>query len=216
MDVAERRNEAGPFRPIHWRRRAALVKASARDATMPSSQELNRLVLAIARHRDRQAFVLVFKHFAPRLKTFLMRSGLMPNTAEEIAQETLLAVWRKASYFDPARAGAATWIFTIARNLRIDHLRRTRQPDAGGFDPSDEAEPPLASEAMLLASEREAQLRTALAGLNPEQAMILRLSYFSEKPHSEIARQLALPLGTVKSRIRLAMSRLRALLDDAS
>jgi RNA polymerase sigma-70 factor, ECF subfamily len=190
------------------------MRPSASGGAVPSAEELNRLVLAIAKDNDRQAFVILFKHFAPRVKTFLMRSGMMANNAEEIAQEAMLAVWRKAGYFDPARASATTWIFTIVRNLRIDHLRRNRQQSRRGHDPTDEAPQPSASEAMLMAAEQDARVRAALAKLSVEQGMILRLSFFSEKPHPEIARELGLPLGTVKSRIRLAMSRLRTLLDD--
>ncbi|WP_394021585.1 sigma-70 family RNA polymerase sigma factor [Xanthobacter pseudotagetidis] len=186
--------------------------------TVPSpaggGADFDGLILAIARDADRSAFADLFRHFAPRLKAYLVRTGLPANAAEELAQETMLAVWRKASYFDPARAGAATWIFTIARNLRIDLLRRERHRstlDAGtDGEPVDET----SGETMLMTAERAARVRAALSALSEEQAAIVRLSFFQEKPHSAIARELGIPLGTAKSRVRLALARLRVLLED--
>ena len=159
------------------------------------------LILAIAARADREAFTLLFNHFAPRVKGYLMRLGASAVAAEELAQETLLMVWRKAAQFDPARAGASTWIFTIARNLRIDALRRDR-PAPPSEDPSDEA------------AERDQRVRGALKALSREQAQIVELSFFSEETHAAIAQRLGLPLGTVKSRLRLAIARMRALLED--
>ena len=169
------------------------------------------LIQAIAARGDRTAFAALFEHFAPRVKSYLLRLGVPAAAAEELAQETLLLVWRKAAQFDPARAGASTWIFTIARNLRIDALRRDRPlPQA---DPTD-AEPQAGPEAELSCAQREARLRTALGALPAEQAEIVRLSYFSEEPQTAIAERLGVPLGTVKSRLRLALGRLRGLLED--
>lgn len=190
--------------------------AQAMTAPSPSGggADLDGLIVAIGRDADKQAFAALFRHFAPRLKAYLVRTGLPANAAEELAQETMLAVWRKASYFDPGRAGAATWIFTIARNLRIDLLRRerhraARDPEAGE-EPVDEA----SGESVLMTAEREARVRAALAALSDEQAAIVRLSFFQEKPHSAIAQELGIPLGTAKSRVRLALARLRVLLED--
>jgi RNA polymerase sigma-70 factor (ECF subfamily) len=122
-------------------------------------------------------------------------------------------VWRKASYFDPERAGVATWIFTIARNMRTDHVRRQRNPSALPPDPENT---PETLEEGLIGAERDALVRRALTTLSPEQQTIIRLSYFNEKSQAEIADELGIPLGTVKSRTRLAMNRLRALLEDKS
>jgi len=175
---------------------------------------LNVLVVAVAQARDRAAFQALFDHFAPRVKGYLMRLGAGGAVAEDLAQEAMLAVWRKAALFDPAKASASTWIFTIARNLRIDAIRKERRPEP---DPSD---PALFPEAERSADETmdwvkaENRLRAALAGLPPEQARIIELSFLAEKPHSLIASELGLPLGTVKSRIRLAMARLRAALGE--
>lgn len=177
----------------------------------PTPEELVSLIQSVSRDRDRQAFALVFQHFGPRLKTFFLRWTLSAAVAEDLVQETMLTVWRKASYFDPTRAGVATWIFAIARNIRIDHLRRRRVPSSLPPDPE---EIPASVEDHILGAQRDEQVRRALAALPAEQQTIIRLSYFTEQSQSEIAEALGIPLGTVKSRTRLAMNRLRALLED--
>jgi RNA polymerase sigma-70 factor (ECF subfamily) len=183
------------------------------DEVGEPAEDPGALVCAIAANQDRQAFALLFKRFAPRVKAYLMRSGMGASAAEEVAQEAMLSVWRKAAYFDPARGGVSTWIFTIARNLRIDRLRKERLPDTFDVEPSEEADPPPSAEATVLAVERDARVRQALGALPEEQAVVVRLSFLSDKPHGEIARELGIPLGTVKSRVRLAMKRLRDMLD---
>jgi len=216
MSVAEQRSETRNRPPARLFPRNVLVKPSSCADDVLTAEEQCRLLIAIATDRDRQAFALLFKHFAPRLKTFLMRSGMLANIAEELAQETLLTVWHKASFFDPSRAGVSTWIFTIARNIRIDYQRRDRRPKPVETDPSDEADAPPSGEHILMTAERDMRVRKALHSLSEEQVKIIQLSFFHEKPHSEIARDLGIPLGTVKSRVRLAMNRLRVLLGDAS
>jgi RNA polymerase sigma-70 factor (ECF subfamily) len=180
-----------------------------RPASAPG-QDFGALIARIAADADRAAFAELFQHFAPRVKSYGLRLGAADAAAEELAQDTLLAVWRKAGQFDPARASASTWIFTIARNLRIDALRRERRPPP----PDDEADPSPLADALILGSQQEGRVRQALGSLPPEQLEVIRLSFFSEAPHSAIAESLGLPLGTVKSRLRLAMTRLRALLED--
>jgi len=171
-----------------------------------------RLIEAVALDRDRDAFARLFVYFAPRLKAWLIRSGAAPGAAEDFAQDTMLTVWRKADLFDAQKAGAATWIFTIARNRRLDLLRRdnrdlpTPEIVLTGEDirrPDDR-----------LSTAQDAQrVRDALAQLDGPQIEVLRLAFFLESPHSEIARTLDLPLGTVKSRIRNAMIKLRSILE---
>jgi RNA polymerase sigma-70 factor (ECF subfamily) len=184
-------------------------------ATPVPPQDWSHCLRAIAAHGDRDAFAMLFRHFAPRVKSYLLRCHMPPAQAEELAQETLLMVWRKASYFDPARASASTWIFTIARNLRVDALRGTAHPEALMEElvlPSDD---PLPAD-LVLASQRETKMRRALVALPEDQAEVVRLSFFEDKPHVEIARELGIPLGTVKSRLRLAFGRLRAALEDVA
>lgn len=167
------------------------------------------LLLAVAGSRDRAAFVALFERYAARVKAYLMRGGTAEGTAEDAAQEVMIAVWRRAELFDPARAGAATWIFTIARNKRIDlHRRNVRglpEPD----DPTLQAEPEPDAHTQMSAAERDAQVRAAIDALSEDQRRVVRLSFFSELSHAEIASELGLPLGTVKSRLRLAFDRLR-------
>ena len=181
---------------------------------MPQAQELNALLGRVAATRDRAAFAALFAHFAPRVKAYLLRLGAPPALAEDLAQEALLSLWRKAHLFDPAKASAATWLFTIARNLRIDAIRRERRPELDPDDFAPEAELP-ADDGLALADD-EARLRAALKGLPPDQVQVIELSFFSDKPHSEIAVQLDIPLGTVKSRLRLAMARLKRALINGS
>ena len=172
------------------------------------------LIRAVADQADRVAFSDLFRHFAPRVKALLMRTGASASLAEEVAQEAMLSVWRKAAQFDPNKASAATWIFTIARNLRIDTLRRERHPDTLLPDqPEPEDDAPWADQ-VLLAGERDDRVRAAMALLSPEQADVVRAAFFLDKPHAEIERHLNIPLGTVKSRLRLAMTKLRTALED--
>ncbi len=169
-------------------------------------------IVAIARTRDRNQFALLFSFYAPRLKGFFARLGVPAAAAEDLAQDVMLTVWNKADRYDPARAAASTWIFTIARNLRIDMLRRQRDASLLSDGTNVEAEPMPSDH--VLSAEREVRVQAALRNLPAEQAKVIRLSFFEDRPQSEIAEMLEIPLGTVKSRVRLAMSRLRALVED--
>ena len=171
------------------------------------------LIAAIAQRQDRAAFAVLFAYFAPRVKSYLQGRGCDAARAEDLAQEALLTVWRKAAQYDPARATAAAWIFVVARNLWIDTLRRGRLP-LPLPDPSDDPGPEPLADARLAADDRARRLHAALRELRPEQLESLRLAFFEERSHSEIERLLGVPLGTVKSRLRLAMSRLRVALGD--
>lgn len=188
---------------------------------MPTGEELNGLVTLVA-SGDRQAFAVLFKHLAPRVKAYLVRGGTSAASAEELAQEAMVLLWKKAATFDPARAGVSTWIFTIARNLRIDRYRHHRSnagsnEDGGAIDlhNHDPADPAASPDEDLGARQREALVRAALKQLSADQAQVIQLSYFAEKPHAAIAGDLRIPLGTVKSRIRLAVAELRRLLEAA-
>jgi RNA polymerase sigma-70 factor (ECF subfamily) len=180
--------------------------------TPASTPDWSAAIVAIATNADKARFEELFVYFAPRLKAFYLRAGVAAGSAEDMAQDVMLTIWRKATYFDPERASAATWIFTVARNHRIDQHRRRH-----GVEPLDEnfdavAEPDAVE--TMIAVERESRVRMALAQLPSEQSDVVRLSFFEDRPHSEIAEALRLPLGTVKSRIRLAMARLRALVGE--
>lgn len=157
--------------------------------------------------KDQAAFVELFQHFAPRVKGFLIRSGLEPTLAEECAQEAMATVWNKAHLFDPTRASVATWVFTIARNKKIDTLRKQRRPEPEDLTWGPEAEPEQA-DIIVLQQETE-HLGAALAALPAKQRELIEKAYFGDLSHSEIAAQTGLPLGTIKSRIRMALERLR-------
>lgn len=170
---------------------------------------LAALVAAVGQGRDRQAFARLFQHFAPRIKAYMRRLGADDETAEELVQEAMLMVWRRAETFDPRQASVATWLFTIARNKRIDGLRRVRRPEIDPNDPALVPDPEPAADHRLEAAREASILREGLTRLPAEQAEILRLSYYEELSQSAIAERLGVPLGTVKSRTRLALRRLR-------
>lgn len=184
------------------------------ERTSDGVQDFDRLIQAIATRQDRAAFAALFGHYAPRVKAFLMRSGTAADLAEELAQETLVTVWRKAALFDPTRAGASAWIFAIARNLRIDAARRQRREALHAQAEEPEPEPVAAPDHAVVTAEREQRVRAALDHLPGEQRRIVELSFFEGRAHGDIAGLLDIPLGTVKSRLRLAMNRMRTLLGD--
>ncbi len=187
----------------------------ARTPLQQTPESLRQLLQTVAELQDKTAFAQLFAFFAPRLKSFYLRGGAGGAAAEEMVQETMLLVWRKASLFDPAIAGASTWIFAIARNQRIDRIRRERrftQLDDHMLD-KEEAEDPKGDETVY-ASQSEARLHDAIQDLPPQQVEVLQMSFFENKSHSEIAEVLTLPIGTVKSRLRLAFGKLRTSLED--
>jgi RNA polymerase sigma-70 factor (ECF subfamily) len=176
--------------------------------------EWDRLLLRVGSDRDRSAFKKLYEHFAPRLKSFLLRIGSDMSAAEEICQESMIMVWRRAETFNPESAGASTWIFTIARNKRIDKLRKDNRPLPDLNDPSFFQIPVDKSDDILQRVEEEKKIKNALKNLPPEQAKLILSAYYEEKSHRKIADEMNLPLGTVKSRIRLAINRLRTQLEE--
>jgi RNA polymerase sigma-70 factor (ECF subfamily) len=171
------------------------------------------LVEAIARHRDRQAFSELFQHFAPRVKGYLLRLRADEGLAEELAQEVMVTVWRKAEQFDRRQASVATWVFRIARNRRIDAIRRAKKPDLDPNDPLLLPPPNEAADVAMTTAEREREVRTALLTLPPEQKDLLRAAFYDGLTQREISDQTGVPLGTVKSRMRLAFQKLKARLE---
>ena len=162
---------------------------------------------AIRDDRDKAAFGRLFDHFAPRVKGFLIKAGTEPHLAEDCAQDVMVTVWRKAHLYDPSRATVATWVFTIARNRRIDVARRDKRPEPEdlGWGP----EPEAAQEDCLALQQETDQLGAALQTLPAKQRELIERAYFGDLSHKEIADATGLPLGTIKSRIRLALDKLR-------
>lgn len=182
-------------------------KGRAVQLEAPQMSQMTVWLVAVRDQRDRAAFGALFDYFAPRLKGFIMRSGTSAAQAEEIVQDVMLTVWRKAAMFDPHRAQASAWIYQIARNRQIDIIRKENRPipDELAQDPGSE---PDASQILAFDQEAE-QLKTALELLQPDQKEMIQKAYMGDLTHQEISLQTGLPLGTVKSRIRLGLNRLR-------
>jgi RNA polymerase sigma-70 factor (ECF subfamily) len=178
------------------------------------TERMTALLARLARGPDREAFAGLYIFYAPRIRTYLKRLGADPAAAEDLAQEAMATVWHKASFYDPTKASAGTWIFTIARNLRVDALRRERRPQIDPEDPALAPDAPQSPETVLTATRAASALHEAVAALPSEQAHLVELSFFQDQPHSLIAAELGLPLGTVKSRLRLAIARVRKALGE--
>lgn len=172
------------------------------------------LLRRIAERADRAAFRELYETYGPRVKAYMMRKGADAGTAEDLAQETLLTVWRKASLYAGDKGSMTTWVFTIARNLRIDRLRREvpwqELPEWRLAEASEEALPDEA----LAEKQQQVRLQAALTDLPADQREVVTLAYLEGLSHSEIATRLGLPLGTVKSRMRIAYQKVRATLED--
>lgn len=178
-----------------------------------TENDLGNYLKDIGESQDRSAFSNIFKYFAPRLKSFFVKLGCAETQAEEIIQEVMIAVWTKSSTYDRAKSSVSTWIYTIAKNKRIDKIRKEKRHNTVESD--DSLEIPVASkqEEQILSTEVTKKIHHSLQFLPKEQAELLKLSYFYEKTHSDIAKDLSLPLGTVKSRIRLALSKMKNLVE---
>jgi len=189
-------------------------KHAGSDAAGANRAAMNDYLEQVASRRDPTAFRALYELYAPRIKSYMLRQGADAATAEELAQETLLAVWRKAQLYAPEKGNATTWIFTIARNLRIDRIRKERiwQPLPEGHEEqaSEEAGP----EDIASQNEHRDRIQEALGALPEDQQEVVTLSYIEGLSHSEIAERLDLPLGTVKSRMRLAYRKIKEAVED--
>jgi len=183
--------------------------------TPKSANDWALLVTSIANNRDEDAFKCLFNYFAPRVKSFMLRSGLREGMADEIAQETLLTVWRKAEQYNGSLAGVSTWIFTIARNKKIDRFRKDSRPLPDANDPTYAFQEEHTPEQKITLAMDTDRLYSALKKLPADQRDVLVLSFIKDNPHREIADILDIPLGTVKSRIRLGLARLKTLVEHA-
>ncbi len=200
----------GPVIPLS-RAPAGVGRVSGMKAAVQGSDTTDTMwmdaMLRVRDRRDPAAFAEVFRHFAPRVKAFLMKSGADGALAEECTQDVMATLWHKAHLYDPARASVATWVFTIARNRRIDTIRRARRPEPEDL-PWGPEETPDQADALALQQDSE-RLGQALSALPDAQRSLIERAYYGDLSHSEIAAETGLPLGTIKSRIRLALDRLR-------
>jgi len=172
------------------------------------------LMQQVAELQDRDAFRDLFQHFAPRIKALMMKSGAANGEAEDIAQDVMLKVWQKSMQYTSARGAVSTWIFTIARNVRIDRLRRGSSRPYDDIDEIELASEDADAEAEMLATQQAQHVQAAMAELPDEQKLIIEMAFQQSLTQSEIATRLALPLGTIKSRMRLAYQKLRVTLED--
>ncbi|MFN0192817.1 MAG: sigma-70 family RNA polymerase sigma factor [Aestuariivirga sp.] len=179
-------------------------------------ERLEHLLKQVAAKRDRECFAALFDYFAPRIKSFMMRKGVSAELAEDLVQETMVAVWTKAALYSAEKGTVSTWIFTIARNRRIDRARRESSAHFTDIDDFDAASDDPASDELLNRAQEDGYVARALAQIPAEQREILILSYVEDVPQSEIAARLKMPLGTVKSRMRLAYKRLKKLLEKVN
>lgn len=207
-----RRVELAPAVRVRQSGNSTRPRDTAR-AMPDDSLDARDLLNAVANRRDRAAFGALVDHFAPRLRAFLRRGGASEAEIDDVVQEAMLKVWRRAEQFDGSRGSPSTWIFTIARNERINLLRREIRPELDPNDPALVPPPEPAADESFGAMQDAGQLHEALKTLPPEQAEVLNLAFFEELSHSAIAERLDLPLGTIKSRIRLAVGRLRDILE---
>jgi RNA polymerase sigma-70 factor (ECF subfamily) len=197
--------------PFNHGKRPALASNTDEEITQ---QSLSQMLTAVGQSKDIEAFESLFRHYGPRVRAYMAKLARDGQAAEELMQETMLAVWNKAHQFDPARGNVSSWIFTIARNLRIDSYRKDKRPT---FDPSDPAFVPddvPPADVEFEGRQQADRLHRAMETLPSEQLELLKLAFFNEESHSTIAAKLGLPMGTVKSRIRLAFAKLRAALED--
>jgi RNA polymerase sigma-70 factor (ECF subfamily) len=192
----------------------SLADRTTEASRVQNAESMADLLEAVAQDGDRQAFARLFDYFAPRLKTFMRKLGTEDCVAEELAQEAMLIVWRKAPSFNRTKASVGTWVFAIARNLRIDMLRHEKRPEIDLNDPSLVADPVPRADEIVASGQFQQQIIAAMATLPNEQAEVVTLSFYEDAPHSEIAARLRIPLGTVKSRLRLALQRIRTELGD--
>jgi RNA polymerase sigma-70 factor (ECF subfamily) len=182
-------------------------------AAMTPPEEIRAWMQAVATKRDRGAFARLLRYFAPRVKSYLLRGGASAAQVDEVVQESMLTVWSRAERYDPDKASVSTWIFTIARNRWIDRVRKIRRPACDPNDPAWVQSAPAAPDSAVAAKRSQSRVQEAMASLPDDQATIIRCAYFEGKSQRDIAEDLGVPIGTVKSRVRLALKRLRDVLD---
>jgi RNA polymerase sigma-70 factor, ECF subfamily len=189
---------------------------SSPPAPNPDRERFADLMERVAHHKDRAAYGELFAYYGPRVKAYLMRLGADDSLSEELAQDVMVTVWRKAELFDRRQASVSTLLFRIARNRRIDAIRRTRRPELDPRDPLLLPSAPAAADDALTTQDTERRVRAAMRDLPDEQKDLLRAAFYEGLSHREIAERSGTPLGTVKSRLRLAFQKLRVKLDGDS
>jgi len=205
-----------PERAGHARPHLRLVVSTSASEPPERDPQLDRWMVAVALHHDRAAFAALFRHFGPRLKGWLWRTGSSIEEAEEIAQDAFVNLWRKAAQFDASRANVGSWLFTIARNLRIDRRRAIHDTwtKLDDMEDRDVADSSASQEDSVSRRQHDERVRDAMARLTDDQRELVKLSFYEDMSHARIAAELKLPLGTVKTRLRRAATLLRGLLEE--
>ena len=180
-----------------------------RSTEIASGADMSDWLWQVSQSQDKRAFRSLFQAIAPRVKSYFHKLGCNESEAEELTQQTMVQVWRKAQLYDRTKSAASTWIFRIARNLRIDNLRKTNRYSPAEMDFDLIPDTDMDQEALLNREEHDEIVRHAIAKLPSDQLDVIKLSFYEGLSHAEISDRLDVPLGTVKSRIRLAFSRLR-------
>lgn len=183
------------------------------------SQNIARDMRQVSEDRDREAFSRLYDHFAPMIRAFCYKSNPGARLlADEVVQDVMLKIWQKAGQFDDQKASINTWIYTLTRNCRIDYLRKNGK-HVSDIDPEpiwdslvDENENLLASVQL---ARQSSVLNEKLAKLSSDQRQILSKVYLEGKTQQETADELDIPLGTVKSRTRLALQRMSMLMGES-
>ena len=186
----------------------SVVALRAEQTSETPAKDWSAMLAELAISRDRQLFIRLFRHFSPRIKGYIMKLGLTEATAEELTQEAMLSVWRKTHLYDPGKAAASTWIYTLARNLSIDWMRKQKYPEYDLDSWHEEVGEPAVLELVEQAVMSD-QVAMAIRQLPDNQAQVIIMSFYEGRSHSEIADRLSIPLGSVKSRIRLASEKLK-------
>ena len=187
------------------------IKADTFSAN--NDEDLTLCVELIGKNQDKLAFNSIFRYFAPRLKSFLVKAGSTDSQAEEVIQEVMIAVWTKSSTYDSSKSSVSTWIYTIARNKRIDKIRKEKRHYLSDSDEGLEIPVDSTQEKEIFSAQVSINLKKYMSNLPEEQSKLLKLSYFYNKTHADISAELKIPLGTVKSRIRLALTKMRHLVE---
>ena len=183
------------------------------SCSVNTDEDLTLCVELIGKNQDKLAFNNIFRYFAPRLKSFLVKAGSTDSQAEEVIQEVMIAVWTKSSTYDSSKSSVSTWIYTIARNKRIDKIRKEKRHYLSESDEGLEIPVDSTQEKEIFSAQVSNSLKKYMSNLPEEQSKLLQLSYFYNKTHADISAELKIPLGTVKSRIRLALTKMRHLVE---
>lgn len=185
-----------------------MTRPQGPDKTISDNEQLAQLLVRVAEHRDKAAFASLFEHFGPRIKGFMMRKGADGELAEDLAQDTMITVWRKAHMYSVEKGSVSTWIFTIARNRRIDWARKLKGMQFSDIADLEQASEDAGADEIVLGQQEAETVKAAVDRLPEDQKQVISMAFMEDLTQQEISHRLDVPLGTVKSRMRLAYQKL--------